>query len=123
MVQETMTQVRMPKLTSIQKAIEIYHSTFYLSNSDISELFETVSASSINKLKKVVKEYSMNVCSECGYEKSVENCRGCKKSQRYATTQSGYEVNTKQAYEAWGFDIDDLEKRMSKLQKYSIEKR
>jgi hypothetical protein len=95
-------EMYIPKLSSIGKAIQIYYENIELSNTDIKELFKSrqgknLSSATISKLKaevqKVAQERKMPIWD-----------KGC--------------VNTKLAFEVWGLDIGDLEKRWAKLQKF-----
>ena len=91
-----------PKLRSIGEAIKIYYENRELSNTEIKQLFvsrrgENLSSATIVKLKKEV----LKVAAE---RKLLMWGKGC--------------VNTKLAFEVWGLDIGDLEKRWAKLQKF-----
>ena len=91
-----------PKLRSVAGAIRIYYENIELSNKEIQELFESrqgkkISGSTIVKLKFEVQKIAA--------ERIVPVWdKGC--------------VNTKLAFEVWGLDIDDLEKRYKKLKKF-----
>lgn len=92
-----------PKLRSIEGAIRIYYENIELSNKEIRELFvsrlgDNLSPATIVKLKKAVLE-------EAAKRKILMWETGC--------------VNTKLAFEVWGLDIQDLEKRWAKLQKFT----
>ncbi len=91
-----------PKLRSIGKAIQIYYENIELSNADIKELFKSkqgknLSSATISRLKAEVQKAAQ--------ERKIPIWdKGC--------------VNTKLAFEVWGLDIGDLEKRWAKLQKF-----
>ena len=91
-----------PKLRSVAGAIRIYYENIELSNKEIQELFESrqgksISSTTISKLKAEVQKVAT--------ERNVPVWdKGC--------------VNTKLAFEVWGLDIDDLEKRYKKLKKF-----
>lgn len=91
-----------PKLRSIGEAIRIYYENIELSNAEIKQLFvsrqgENLSSATIVKLKK-------EVLKEAAERNMLMWEKGC--------------VNTKLAFEVWGLDIGDLEKRWAKLQKF-----
>lgn len=77
----------------VETAVRLYYTKSELTNADVAELFGTGESQTI-KIKKMAK-------------------RGVKSWLPYA-------VNTKIAYEAWGIDIDDYERRLKKLR--SLEK-
>ena len=81
------------QLKNIEEAVLIYYGRIELSNNDIKKLFGCGDGSAI-KLKKIAKEKAI-----------AENY------QRIDARN----VPTKAAYEAWGLDINDLEKRLEKL--------
>ena len=90
--------VRIPPITSLKTAIELYYSMTELGNSDIKRLFGNHSSATITRLKNKAKQ------------KMIEQGTPVWNAQR---------VNTKVSYEAWGLDIKDLEFRYKKLQELS----
>lgn len=90
--------VRIPQPVSLQTAIRIYYENIEIGNREINELFG-VKGQTILKLKKVAKE-KMD-------EDKIPNWNALK-------------VNTKTAYQAWGLDINDLEKRYNKLKELAV---
>lgn len=92
-------KVNIPKITSIDTAIIIYYNNMELSNKEIIELFGHKSKSTINNLKKVVKERMR--------EKGVYSL-------------GLHTINTNIAYDVWGIDIEDLERRREKLQQLNL---
>lgn len=92
-------EVRIPQLTDIGKAIELYYARIELSNQDIKDLFGITSSTRIVRLKNLAKE------------------RMIKENVPY---WNALHVNTKTAYQAWGLDIKDLESRYAKLQKLGL---
>lgn len=113
-------RVKIPRLSSVEKAIELYYSTFYLNNKEISELFDKRSSSTVAKLKKFVVDFYENndKCEQCAFLDNSTECKRCKEQAKFAILRNGREINTKQAYVAWGLDIKDLEYRVNKLQKF-----
>ena len=91
--------VRVPQIASVETAVEIYLERPYLGNADIRALVGGISAGTCVKLKdkarSLIREREMMVYNE--------------------TT-----VNTATAFEAWGLDIEDLEKRYRKLRKLGM---
>ncbi len=88
-------QERIPQITSIETAIEIYYSKTQLGNADIKKLFG-VSSSKVTSLKKIVRQAM---------------------AERNVMPYNALLVNTKIAYEVWGLDIADLEKRHIALER------
>lgn len=71
--------VRIPPITSLRKAIELYYSRTELGNSDIEELFGKHSSSTIARLKsKAETEFYTNRWSR-GYasQKQAPLCKDC----------------------------------------------
>ena len=94
-------RVRIPQLTDVRKAVELYYSRLDLSNADIKELFGNIGHDTIAKLKALAEKQRM----EDGVSK-----------------WSATRVNTMCAYKAWGLDIEDLEKRVKALDRMSRRK-
>lgn len=90
--------VRIPPITSLKTAIELYYSRMELGNGDIKRLFGNHSSATISRLKRKAKQ------------KMIEQGTPVWNAQR---------VNTKVAFETWGLNIADLEHRYKKLQELS----
>lgn len=90
------TSVPIPAITSLKTAVFLYHEKDELGNKEIRVLFGPLSNSKISELKKEVLK-----------EMAIEN-----KMNRQA-----HAVNTEIAYKVWGLDIEDMEKRLAKIQK------
>lgn len=89
-------RVRIPQLASVELAVEMYYAKVDLSNSDIKLLFGGISHSKISQLKGIANR------------------------QREADGRFRWDasrVDTVSAYKAWGFDIADLEKRLTALKR------
>lgn len=91
--------MRIPKISSIETAIEIYYTNIELSNKELRRLFtpshgKEISVTTMARLKKAVMETQL----ERGVPIWNATC-----------------VNTKVAYEVWGLEISDLEKRLKML--------
>ena len=91
--------MRIKKITSLDIAIRLYYENDELDNSDIKELFESASESTITKMKNAVLE-------EMAKRDTVRHRR--------------HTVNTEVAYEVWGLDIAKLERNRAKLQKLGL---
>ncbi len=94
--------VRIPQIRDPLAAIRLFYSKTELSTGDIRELFAAGKGNRIGgeraaKLKKLVRDEM--------------NARGV---QSYDATK----CNTDVAYEVWGINIADLERRYAKLQQY-----
>ena len=86
--------VNVPPIISIDMALHIYYLHSEIGNKEIRALFGRISGATVSKLKKAVKSEMCN---------------------RNIYSHGMYKVNTTIAYEIWGIDIVDLEKRRKKL--------
>lgn len=77
----------------IEMAVRLYYEKPEITNADIKELFSTGETQTI-KIKKAVKE---------------------EMAKRGVKSWLPHSVNTEIAYEVWGIDIDNFEKRLKKL--------
>lgn len=87
------------KPKSIDIAIKIYYENSEIGNAEIAELFGKMSSSTAVRLKKDVQKVMA--------DRGVESYRA-------------HTVNTEIAYEVWGLNIADLERRRAKLKKLDI---
>jgi len=92
--------MNIPQITSIDNALKIYYSHSELGNKEISSLFGRLSSATTAKLKKLVKD-EMNIRDILSY--------GFNK------------INTTVAFDVWGIDINDLEKRRKKLKALELQ--
>jgi hypothetical protein len=92
--------MNIPKITSIDEALKIYYSNAEIGNKEIVSLFGRLSSATITRLKKSVK---------------VEMER------RKILSYGMYKVNTGVAFDIWGIDVDDLEKRRKKLKELNLQ--
>jgi len=92
--------MNIPQITSIDNALKIYYSHSELGNKEIASLFGRLSSATTAKLKKLAKEEMIN-----------------KSKHSYGM----YKVNTCIAYDVWGIDVDDLERRRKKLQTLKLQ--
>lgn len=86
--------VRIPPIASLKTAIELYYSRTELGNADIEQLFGKHSTATISRLKRKARQ------------KMVE---------LNTPVWNAGRVNTKAAFESWGLNISDIEKRYKKL--------
>ncbi len=93
---ESKIRVRIPQITSIETALHLYYNRIELSGNDIKELFGEISNCTIAKLKNKAREL-MN--------------------ERSTPIWNARNVNTEVAFEAWGLNIENLERRYLKIQK------
>lgn len=86
-------------IKNIETALRIYYENTEIGNPEIRELFGNIANSTILSMKnEVLKEMT---------ERKIQRFR-------YHT------VNTEVAFEVWGIDINDLERRRSKLIKLGL---
>lgn len=90
-----MLTIRPPK--DVELAVKIYYEKISLSNADIKKLFEVTS-------NKTVKRYKDEVVAYFAETDIIPIHRD-------------NTLDTWRAFEAWGIDINELEKRIKKLQK------
>lgn len=84
---------------SLDTAIRIYYQCPEIGNSELRELFGNFSPSTFTNIRKEVKR--------------AMDKKGVKSYVRGT-------VNTEIAYEVWGWDISDLERRRARLKKLNI---
>lgn len=92
--------MNIPLIVGIWEALQIYYRHPELGNAEITELFGKRSSATICRLKRIAKD-EMNAKNILSY--------GANK------------VNTTVAFDVWGIDIDDLEKRMQKMKKLNLQ--
>ena len=90
---------RRKDITSIDTALRIYYSKSEIGSPEMKELFGDMCNSSLTMMRKPVLEAMAE--------------RGMKSFRQYT-------VNTEVAYEVWGIDVADLEKRRAKLLKLGL---
>jgi hypothetical protein len=88
--------MRIPKIASIQEAVEIYYQNITLGNKEINALFGGIGSDKISELKKAARA-QMEADSVPSY--------------------NGFDVSTISAYKAWGLDINDLTNRYRIMKK------
>lgn len=91
--------MKIPQITSIDTALAIYYKNLELGNADINMLFGKRSSATIARMKKAVK-LEMDKMNMNAY--------------------SSNKVNTKIAFQTWGLDVEDLEKRKLKIEALNL---
>lgn len=92
--------VRIPQVQDIENAVRIYYERIELSSADIESIFGKLAHSTVAKLKTVARAVS---------------------TEKGTPIWNARNVNTEDAFKAWGLDITDLEMREKKL--YALNKR
>ncbi len=85
--------MNIPRIASVETAVRLYYTRITLCNDDIAELFPGVGNATVQRLKIRAREYA---------------------AERGKTQPNNRYVLTDSAYEAWGLDIKDLERRYNK---------
>ncbi len=88
-----------PSITNIENALKVYYENGEIGNDEIKCLFGNRSSATIAKLKRLVKAEMI---------------------KRSVPTFNAHKVNTVIAYDVWGIDVTDLEKRMKKIKELSL---
>lgn len=91
--------MNIPQITNINTALKIYYTNSEIGNKEITALFGRRSSATISRLKRIAKS-EMN--------------------DRNILSYGANKVNTAVAYDAWGIDIADLEKRMRKIKELNL---
>ena len=91
--------MNIPPITSIEDALRVYYSNSELGNKEITTLFGKRSSATVSRLKRLAKD-AMTARSILSYRANT--------------------VNTPVAYEVWGIDVKDLERRMKKIKELSL---
>lgn len=94
-------RVNIPPISSLQTAIKLYHRPQdFLFNKDILALFPGIGTARIQQLKRLARAIT---------------------AERKGIQLNSRSVNTKDAFKAWGLDIEDLEARYAKFKKLGLE--
>ena len=84
---------------NIDTALRIYYTYPEIGNAEIKELFGPIGSRTVVRYKEIVREEQAK--------------RGVKTAQQFT-------INTEVAYELWGIDIKDLERRRNKLKQLGL---
>ena len=90
---------RIPAISDVETAIKIYYGSIELGNKEIKALFSPVGEQKVILLKRYAKAYA---------------------DERDTPVWNASKVNTEMAFEAWGLNIVDLERRYNKLKKMGV---
>jgi hypothetical protein len=91
--------MNIPQITDINTALKIYYTHSELGNKEITALFGRRSSATVSRLKRIAKD-EMN--------------------KKDVLSYGANKVNTSVAFEVWGIDISDLEKRMKKIKELAL---
>jgi len=91
--------MNIPSITSIDTALKIYYNNSELGNKEIKTLFGQRSSATISRLKRIVK---------------------AEMDTRAILSYGANKVNTIVAFEVWGIDVKDLEKRLKKIKELNL---
>ena len=91
--------MNIPQITNINTALKIYYTNSEIGNKEITALFGRRSSATISRLKRIAKT-EMN--------------------DRNVLSYGANKVNTAVAFDVWGIDINDLEKRIKKLKELNL---
>ena len=91
--------MNVPQITNIETALRVYYHNSELGNAEITELFGKRSSATILRLKQKVKKV---MC------------------EREVISYGANRVNTAVAFEVWGINVRDLEKRMKKIKELNL---
>ena len=92
-------RMNIPDISGIESALRIYYKHSELGNKQIMELFGRRSSATISRLKRAVRN---------------------EMAKRNVLSYGMNKINTSVAYEVWGIDVADLEKRMKKLKNLEL---
>jgi hypothetical protein len=91
--------MNIPRIKNIEDALRIFYTYSELGNKEILHLFGALSSATISRLKKMVKDEMSN---------------------RNIISYGMNKINTIIAFEVWGIDVEDLEKRLMKLKELKL---
>ena len=91
--------MKIKQIVDIETAIRIYYQYPEIDNNQMRELFGSISSSTAARYKKAVKDEQIN---------------------RDVKTMCIDAVNTEVAYDVWGIDVVDLERRLKKLKSLGL---
>ena len=91
--------MNIPQITNIDTALAIYYNHVEIGNKEIKKLFGARSSATVARMKREVK--------------TVMDRNGI-------SSYSAYKINTIIAYQVWGIDVVDLEKRKQKITELNL---
>ena len=91
--------MNIPPITDITTALRIYYAHSELGNKEMAILFGQRSSATISNLKRVAKKEMI---------------------KRNILSYGANKVNTAIAFEVWGIDVEDLERRKKKIEELNL---
>ena len=91
--------MNIPTITGIEDALRVYYTNAELGNKEITALFGQRSTATVSRLKRMAKD---------------------EMTRRNVLSYGANKVNTPIAFEVWGIDVKDLERRKFKLDELSL---
>ena len=92
--------MNIPPITNIDNALRIFYNYSEIGNREIGTLFGKLSSATVSRLKKAVKSEMDN---------------------RDMYSYGMHKVNTGVAFDVWGINVDDLERRRNKLKALELQ--
>ena len=91
--------MNIPPITSFENALQVYYAHSELGNAEITTLFGRRSSATVSRLKRIVRDEMRT---------------------RGIFSYSANRVHTATAFEVWGIDVRDIEKRMKKIKELAL---
>ena len=91
--------MNIPAITSIDNALKIFYTHAEIGNAEIKALFGSLSSATVARLKAAVKT---------------------EMDRREMFSYGMYKINTTVAFDVWGLNAADLEKRRKKLKELAL---
>ena len=91
--------MNIPPITNIDVALQVYYSHSELGNKEIVKLFGRLSSATVSRLKRLAKDSML---------------------KKGLVSYNAHRVKTDVAFEVWGIDVKDLERRRKKRQELNL---
>ena len=91
--------MNIPPITSFENALHVYYANSEIGNKEIATLFGQRSSATLSRLKRIVRD---------------------EMRKRGVFSYSTNRVHTATAFEVWGIDVKDIEKRMKKIKELAL---
>ena len=92
------SKMNIPAIAGVEVAVKLYYEKIALTSKDITTLFPHISKTTVQRLKELARDTA---------------------AEHNLMQFSSKSVLTEPAYEAWGLNIDALERRLAKIRKYA----
>lgn len=92
------SRMNIPPIAGVEVAVKLYYDKLALTSKDITTLFPRISKTTVQRLKELARDTA---------------------AKHNLMQFSSKSVLTEPAYEAWGLNIDALERRLAKIKKYA----